>query len=1691
MKNFTSRFYLGVIGVGLLMLSAPGARAQSAAAQKTTSTQKAEPVQSAEPMEKAPVDQQVVQADGSATKTVITDWSSHRMIFSNPAKVAPSKRQAIVSNPRYIMQLKRQALASRTIKYNNESDRISAESASSATAQKTAGALQSSLLGAAPKPIKQPPPPPAPTIGTRDWNVSLGSGTVAAGQFPAEVTAGESTITGTGGASPTGNCLTDFVVFGLNTVGTNTQANLIAFDDLYSGTTGSPICGTTANTKWAYNTSTMSPPGSISNSPVTSGDGTMVAFVENNNSAASLHILKWKDTNGTVTAPVTPTTVASMSACSTAPCMATVQFTSNGDAISSPFYDFITDTVYVGDNDGFLFAITGVFYGTPTVSTTAPFSAGGLQVSQFFGALTAPVFDFSTGNIFVGSADGYLYAVNSSTGGVTSLQVGNGANSGAIIDPPTVDGSNARLIVAAGTGSSGSGAVVMQADTTTPLGSPVTANIGSTASGSLTLEQGTFDNNYYNWSGTGANPGHFYAIGTTATTTAPTLYEIPFSGVATVAISGSTTAGYTNPTVAFSASPQGAKFTATGNGSGGIFGITGGAAGSGFTAFPTVGVTGTGTGAAAAVTDVSVLTGVIGTAGSNYMLVPTATINGTGPGGETGTTALGLDAVAVTNGGTYTTIPTATFSGGSGTGKTSVGLQTITVSTAGSYTNVVPTVTFTGGTSTITAAATASMGVNTVTLTAGGSNYATVPNVSFTGGGAGTGATGTAALGLDVATVTAGGTYTSVPTVSFAGGSGSGIVSVGLQTIGVSTGGSFTSFPTVTIGGSGAGGGTASAVLGVTGANVTAGGTNYTTVPTVAVNGTGSGATATAALGLVTGTYAVSTGGSYTGLPSVSFPGGSGAGGVAIGVSTVSITNAGSGYTTVPTFTFSGTHTTSAVAAASMGLNAIALGNAGTGYTTAPTISITGGTGSGASATGVTMKVVTATLSGATVCYSVSVSTETISLTGGSGSGATVAAHATSRSSCTSGHFQLVIDSVNAAGSGYTASPSATVPAASCFSGCSTTITSTMGVNAIAGPIVPGSYTALPTVAFSGGGGSGATLTASYSLVSVGVSTAGSYTTYPTISISGGTATVAIGSTTVVSVVVSSAGTGYTAGPVTPSITGGPGSGAAPPTIPLAVVSVAASGGSYTTYPTLTFSGGGGTGAGATAVTTIQSVAIGNPGAYTTYPTATAGGGSSLSVTAATVVSIAVTAGTGYTAGPVTAGFTPAGATATADLKVVTVTVSAPGSGYTSDPAVSFDSGSASGTTTIKVVSVNITTPGAYTVIPTAVHFSSGTAAGSISAVTVVSVAVTAAGTGYTAGPVSASFSGTGGAVAAADLKVVSLALAGGGGDYTRLPTVTITPQAGDTTGAGATASLTVGVLKIGLTSAGNGYSGTPTVTVSGGGGTGSTGWTATIAVNSVVLTYGGGDYSTPPTVTISGGSGAGITGVATINPGTVMTTGTSTATLAVNATTGVQASPLSDVFNEATNADTIFYGFGTGTTTTDVAEVSVSAAGALGTQVVAAQPDAIGGTSGIVIDPFTSGTNNQANSIYFATQGTESTDSGGIIKITAPGTLFSGNDTVTVTMGAAEDFASGDTVIISGVTCTGGLCGSLSFNGTWVITMTNTTTFTYIACTGALCGAATETGTVASPVGTATDNGLNNAKVSFKAIKLTQSGLN
>jgi sugar lactone lactonase YvrE len=196
-------------------------------------------------------------------------------------------------------------------------------------------------------------------------------------------------------------------------------------------------------------------------------------------------------------------------------------------------------------------------------------------------------------------------------------------------------------------------------------------------------------------------------------------------------------------------------------------------------------------------------------------------------------------------------------------------------------------------------------------------------------------------------------------------------------------------------------------------------------------------------------------------------------------------------------------------------------------------------------------------------------------------------------------------------------------------------------------------YTSVPTVAITGGGGTGATAVAVLSggaVASVTLASAGTgYITAPSLAITGGggsgaSGTVALTPTSVASATISAGGSGYTSPPaVTPS--GGGGSGAAmtaalTPT-GLASIAVSAAGGGYTSPPTVAITGGGGTGATATALLSPSGQIIGitltaGGSGYTSAPTITLSGGGGAGATATCalnsrgVASITVLAGGSY-----------------------------------------------------------------------------------------------------------------------------------------------------------------------------------------------------------------------------------------------------------------------------------------------------------------------------------------------------------------------------------------------------------------------------------------------------------------------------
>jgi hypothetical protein len=441
-----------------------------------------------------------VRATKAAEEPVhlVTDWSHRYVLFSAPHSLMDQIR--LSRNPRYIQQIIR-----RNAELKDQGDGWPGRDLSEDHKNLLRG----------------------------DWSINMGTGaTLGAGNFPAKF----SFNAGIASCS-------DFVVYNTSLAGSSTQASVVAFNNLYVGSGG--LCGATPSTYWAFNTG-----GTVVTSVVLSLDGSQVAFVQNNPAVtqATLVLLKWAPSSGTLAVPVAPTPAsnAGYPTC-TAPCMTTIPFSldnvsssTKGDTISSPFYDYTGDILYVGDGFGYLHKFTSVF-----LSTGSAFPAETIaSVTNIWPALTSnnspltnPVYDQDTGWIFVGSLFGTLKRVNAVVGG------GPGAN--AIIktnditssmvevnfDGPLLDSTNGVLYLVV----SNSAALPLQTSGVSALYT-FSANFAASANGVQTILStdgpataiylGAFDNQWFL-----GNAGHMYACASAAIAgnNIPTLYQIPVS----------------------------------------------------------------------------------------------------------------------------------------------------------------------------------------------------------------------------------------------------------------------------------------------------------------------------------------------------------------------------------------------------------------------------------------------------------------------------------------------------------------------------------------------------------------------------------------------------------------------------------------------------------------------------------------------------------------------------------------------------------------------------------------------------------------------------------------------------------------------------------------------------------------------------------------------------------------------------------------------------------------------------------------------------------------------------------------------------------------------------------------------------------------------------------------------------------
>jgi hypothetical protein len=343
----------------------------------------------------------------------------------------------------------------------------------------------------------------------RDWSINLGTGGTAAGMFPAKFSFD---------VTATPSCTSDFVVYPINAVSSTTQPNIVAFNQLYSGS-GSGFCNRTATTSdtgiaaevfWSYRVSSIG--GAVTTSPVVSSDstGAKIAFVESlAGKPAQFHVLAWKAKDGVkasnlqdVTGPVAPTlvTTAPVAGSGTFTDLALGTATTGSDTLSSPYIDYVNDLAYVGNDAGVLFRITNVFCTLSSCAGAQPTldsswgTSGALTVCSGK-ALTGPVLNVVNSKIYVGCADGKLYAVTT-TGTITSTTIGDGTSRtyGGVVDSPIVDSVNGFVYAVSGSANNAANGVLVQAKV--DFSSTVSVAIGK--GNQCNLHSPTPNNAYFN-----------------------------------------------------------------------------------------------------------------------------------------------------------------------------------------------------------------------------------------------------------------------------------------------------------------------------------------------------------------------------------------------------------------------------------------------------------------------------------------------------------------------------------------------------------------------------------------------------------------------------------------------------------------------------------------------------------------------------------------------------------------------------------------------------------------------------------------------------------------------------------------------------------------------------------------------------------------------------------------------------------------------------------------------------------------------------------------------------------------------------------------------------------------------------------------------------------------------------------------
>ena len=318
--------------------------------------------------------------------------------------------------------------------------------------------------------------------------------------------------------------------FGTVTAGTNgTQANIVGFNNLYSGTT-TPFC--TGDSFPTFIFSYASGTGAVTTSPVVSLDGKKIVYVENSaNIGTVLHVLTFGSgsteygscTNSGTAAPtcaIHPVIPGSTAGSTGTDFMVPLSVVGLGtatstDTRSAPFVNYGDDVLYVGEDQGHLYAVTPVFLGTPAL-VPSPFPV----TVPTTGILSSPVVDVAgTGDVFIGDSLSNVFDYNPIGTRLGTQSIGNSTNGG-IHDGAIVDSTNEKVYFTTncnGTGATPTNQIAQFPVSASGFGTPNLATLDASGSGCASSPNGlpqyavVPDNQYYTKgisSATIGNNGH-------------------------------------------------------------------------------------------------------------------------------------------------------------------------------------------------------------------------------------------------------------------------------------------------------------------------------------------------------------------------------------------------------------------------------------------------------------------------------------------------------------------------------------------------------------------------------------------------------------------------------------------------------------------------------------------------------------------------------------------------------------------------------------------------------------------------------------------------------------------------------------------------------------------------------------------------------------------------------------------------------------------------------------------------------------------------------------------------------------------------------------------------------------------------------------------------------------------------------